>query len=51
MAKWASRFALGLSTSVPGIRIEQDDIKIIEDISQYQHIWLFKLQSTTHLLQ
>ncbi|KAH9916727.1 RNA dependent RNA polymerase-domain-containing protein [Epithele typhae] len=32
MAKWAARFALGLSTSIPGIRLEHENIHHIEDI-------------------
>ena len=34
MAKWAARFALGLSNSVPGIRIEKKNYKRIQDISK-----------------
>ena len=34
MAKWAARFALGLSSSVHGITLDERDINIIEDISQ-----------------
>ncbi|KAL4244292.1 RNA-dependent RNA polymerase [Abortiporus biennis] len=32
MAKWASRFALGLSNSVPGIHIAPENIHVIPDI-------------------
>lgn len=32
MVKWVSRFALGLSTSVPGIRLQAERIKEEEDI-------------------
>ena len=32
MAKWASRFALGLSTSVPGISFAEEDYQEIDDI-------------------
>ncbi|KAI0089888.1 RNA dependent RNA polymerase-domain-containing protein [Irpex rosettiformis] len=32
MAKWASRFALGLSNSVPGIQVAKEDLIIIDDI-------------------
>lgn len=32
MAKWASRFALGLSNSVPGIDLGSNDISVIDDI-------------------
>lgn len=32
MAKWASRFALGLSNSVPGIDIEPANIVLVDDI-------------------
>jgi len=32
MAKWASRFALGLSNSVPGIDIEPTNIMLVNDI-------------------
>ena len=34
MAKWAARFALGLSSSVHGITLDEDHIEVIEDISQ-----------------
>jgi hypothetical protein len=34
MAKWASRFALGLSSSIHGITLAQENIEIISDISQ-----------------
>ncbi len=33
MSKWAARFALGLSNSVPGIRIKPENIRFIDDIS------------------
>jgi hypothetical protein len=32
MAKYASRFALGLSNSVPGLKIAKGNIFIIKDI-------------------
>lgn len=32
MAKWASRFVLGLSNSVPGIDIEPANIVLVDDI-------------------
>lgn len=32
MSKWAARFALGLSNSVPGLRIDRDCIEEINDI-------------------
>ena len=32
MSKWAARFALGLSNSVPGLRIGEDCIEEINDI-------------------
>jgi hypothetical protein len=31
MAKWASRFALGLSNSVPGIIIARNNIMFLKD--------------------
>ena len=31
MAKWAARFALGLSNSVPGVRIRPEDIFVLKD--------------------
>lgn len=34
MAKWSSRFALGLSNSVPGITISRDNIIYLEDESR-----------------
>jgi hypothetical protein len=35
MTKWASRFALGLSTSVPAAKVEQDNILHEDDVGQY----------------
>ena len=32
MAKWAARFALGLSNSVPGIRLKPANVKFEDDI-------------------
>jgi RNA-dependent RNA polymerase len=32
MTKWASRFSLGLSTSVPGLRLQPSDIIKVDDI-------------------
>lgn len=32
MTKWASRFALGLSNSVPGLKIATQDLMVISDI-------------------
>ncbi|KAI6119808.1 RNA-dependent RNA polymerase, partial [Pisolithus croceorrhizus] len=34
MAKWASRFALGLSNSVPGIDLDSNDFLVIDDIGK-----------------
>ena len=34
MAKWAARFALGLSNSVPGLRLKQENIRFEDDISK-----------------
>lgn len=33
MAKWASRFALGLSNSVPGIKLKPENLFFIRDTS------------------
>jgi hypothetical protein len=38
MAKYASRFALGLSNSVPGIMVEPSNLRFIEDISQFPNL-------------
>jgi hypothetical protein len=35
MAKYVSRFALGLSNSVPGLMIDQSNIHFIDDIGQH----------------
>jgi hypothetical protein len=35
MAKYASRFALGLSNSVPGIMVDPSNLRFIDDISQF----------------
>lgn len=35
MAKYVSRFALGLSNSVPGIVVNQPNIRFIDDISTF----------------
>ncbi|TEB05122.1 hypothetical protein FA13DRAFT_1277522 [Coprinellus micaceus] len=32
MAKWASRFSLGLSTSAPGFRLDREQIEFKDDI-------------------
>ncbi|OBZ77597.1 hypothetical protein A0H81_02409 [Grifola frondosa] len=32
MVKWAARFALGTSNSVPGVRLEPDNIRFVDDI-------------------
>lgn len=32
MAKWAARFALGLSNSVPGIRLDHQNVLFMDDI-------------------
>jgi len=34
MAKYVSRFALGLSNSVPGLMIDQSNIHFINDIGR-----------------
>lgn len=34
MAKYVSRFALGLSNSVPGLLVDQSNIRFIDDISK-----------------
>lgn len=34
MAKWAARFSLGLSSSIHGITLHENDITIIDDISK-----------------
>ena len=34
MAKWAARFALGLSNSVPGLRLKRENIRFENDISK-----------------
>ncbi len=34
MAKYVSRFALGLSSSIPGLRMESDSMKFIDDIGR-----------------
>lgn len=34
MAKWAARFALGLSNSVPGVRIAKEDYFVIDDVGK-----------------
>ncbi|KXN89661.1 putative RNA-dependent RNA polymerase SHL2 [Leucoagaricus sp. SymC.cos] len=36
MAKWAARFALGLSSSIHGITLEKDQIEVIDDIKSDQ---------------
>lgn len=38
MAKYASRFALGLSNSVPGIMVDPSNLHFIEDISQFPNL-------------
>ena len=38
MAKYASRFALGLSNSVPGVMVEPSNLRFIEDISQFPNL-------------
>ena len=38
MAKYASRFALGLSNSVPGVMLEPPNLRFIEDISQFPNL-------------
>jgi RNA-dependent RNA polymerase len=43
MAKYVSRFALGLSSSFPGLLVDQSNIKFIDDISK------FRLRVTTTL--
>jgi len=35
MAKWASRMALGLSNSIPGVQLDVVNIKEIPDISAF----------------
>jgi hypothetical protein len=35
MAKWASRFALGLSPSILGFTLEEKNINIIEDRCEF----------------
>lgn len=35
MAKWAARFALGLSSSIHGVTLKEEEIHIIEDISMF----------------
>ena len=32
MAKWAARFALPLSNSMPGLRLKVDNVKFVDDI-------------------
>jgi len=41
MTKYVSRFALGLSTSIPGIMLKKDDIKLKDDIGQELAVTLF----------
>ena len=38
MAKYVSRFALGLSNSVPGIMVEPSNLHFIDDISQFPNL-------------
>ena len=40
MNKWFSRFDLGLSTSVPVLRFEPENIEFIPDIGQYMALTL-----------
>jgi hypothetical protein len=35
MAKWAARFALGLSSSIHGTILGENEITVIEDTSQF----------------
>ena len=37
MAKYVSRFALGLSSSIPGLRIESGSMKFIDDIGGFDY--------------
>ena len=46
MAKWASRFALGLSNSVPGWKLQLSQIRFADDISMP----LNRSVDTCHLL-
>ncbi len=33
MVKWTARFALGLSNSVPGVRLDPANVRFIDDTS------------------
>ncbi|KAI0706226.1 RNA dependent RNA polymerase-domain-containing protein [Cytidiella melzeri] len=45
MAKWASRFALGLSNSVPSVRIAKEDLLVIDDIVADAYVGKTKVPS------
>lgn len=49
MAKWAARYALGLSNSVPGVKLEPSNVIAIPDISKlFSYLRIFLLNTATN---
>ena len=48
MAKWAARFALPLSNSMPGLRLKVDNVKFVDDIRMLLNMYPIPSNKTNY---